>query len=77
MKLLYTTGPKRLTMGAAGAFERGVAKDIDDKLAKALLAKMTVKFYEDGKVPAEAKKELANLEAAEKAANAKPQKKEG
>jgi|GEM_PF-4469969 len=77
MKVLYTTGPKRVTMGAAGAFERGVAKDVDDKLAKKLTAKKSIVFYPEGTVPPEAKKALANLVAAEKAAADKPQKKEG
>ena len=73
-EILYTTGPKKITMGKAGEFKRGVAKKIDDDLADALLKKTTVKFYEAGTVPAAAEKTMKALEAAEEAAKkaAKP-----
>ena len=44
--LLYTEGPLRVTMGAAGTFERGVAKPLEDELADRLLAKTSLKFVE-------------------------------
>ncbi|MDH3998907.1 MAG: hypothetical protein OET90_08710 [Desulfuromonadales bacterium] len=65
MKLLYTTGPKRVSMGKAGLFERGLAKKVAPKLAQALLNKRTLRFYEDGKVPAKALAALKKLAAAE------------
>ena len=67
-EILYTTGPKKISMGKAGEFKRGVAKKLDDKLADALLKKSTVKFYEADNVPADAEKTMKALEAAETAA---------
>lgn len=75
-KLLYTEGPKKVDMGAAGKFERGVAKEVkDDKLADRLLKKKSIRFYEEGKVPAEAVKRAKTMDAAEVKAK-QPKKKE-
>lgn len=74
-ELVYVDGPQRLNMGAAGQFIRGTARPVKDDLAKGLLAKKTIRFYQKGKVPAEAMTQLKNLETAEKSAG-QPQQKE-
>ncbi|WP_321367585.1 hypothetical protein [uncultured Desulfuromusa sp.] len=75
-KLVYMEGPLKVKMGAAGTFKRGEPKDVaDDKLADKLLKKKVLRFYEDGKVPAEALKRGKALEAAEAKAK-QPKKKE-
>lgn len=75
-KLVYVEGPKKITLGVAGTFKRGVAKETDDKLAEKLLKKKSLQIFEDGKVPADALKRAKNLEAAEAKAK-QPKKKEG
>ncbi|MCF6267632.1 MAG: hypothetical protein L3J57_13965 [Desulfuromusa sp.] len=66
MKLIYVEGPKRVRMGAAGTFKRGEPKEVtDDKLAEKLLKKKVLRFFEEGKVPADALKSVKALEAAE------------
>lgn len=44
MKIVYTQGPERITLGAAGAFRRGEPKDVPDELAERLLAKKSINF---------------------------------
>lgn len=44
MKIVYEDGPDTIHMGAAGSFNRGEVKDVDDELAEALLKKQTIKF---------------------------------
>ena len=71
-KLIYVEGPLKVDMGAAGTFRRGEAKPVeDDDLAKRLLGKKSINFYEDGKVPADAMKRAAALVAAEAKAKEK------
>ncbi len=76
-KLIYVEGPLRVKMGAAGTFKRGTTKEVaDDKLAEKLLKKKVLRFYEEGKVPADALKRGKAIEAAEAKAK-QPKKKEG
>jgi len=49
MHIYYEEGPPRVGMGAAGDFVRGVSRDIDDKLAKQILAKKTIVFTQGEK----------------------------
>ncbi len=49
MKIVYTEGPDKVTMGAAGEFRRGEPRDVADELAERLLAKKSINFQ-----PAEA-----------------------
>ncbi len=44
MKIVYTEGPAKVTMGAAGVFRRGEPKDVPDELAERLLAKKSINF---------------------------------
>ena len=44
VKIMYEHGPDVITMGAAGRFERGKAKDVDEKIAEVLLKKKTIRF---------------------------------
>lgn len=44
MRLQYDTGPEKVSMGAAGEFKRGEAKEVSDELATALLKKEVIKF---------------------------------
>lgn len=46
MEIYYEEGPPRVGMGAAGVFEKGVSREIDDELAKQILAKKSVVFKE-------------------------------
>nr|AUG44380.1 hypothetical protein [uncultured bacterium] len=44
MHIYYEEGPPTVKMGEAGQFEQGVSRDIDDKLAKQILEKTSIKF---------------------------------
>ncbi len=44
VKIMYEQGPNVITMGIAGRFERGKAKEVDDKIAGVLLKKKTIRF---------------------------------
>lgn len=56
--ILYTSGPPRITCGAAGTFERGVPRTIAAEMADRLLAKRSITFTEvvaDASAPIESK----------------------
>ena len=44
MKIKYEEGPESVTMGAAGQFKKGEAREVDAQLAEALLKKESIKF---------------------------------
>lgn len=44
MKIKYEEGPDAITMGIAGQFKKGEAREVDDKVADALLKKESIKF---------------------------------
>lgn len=44
MKVKYEEGPEVISMGAAGQFKKGEAKELDDMLAESLLRKETIRF---------------------------------
>jgi hypothetical protein len=44
MHIYYKDGPPKVGMGAAGVFEKGVSRDIDDKLAEQILKKTSIIF---------------------------------
>ena len=46
MHIYYEDGPPSIGMGDAGAFKRGVSRDIDDKLAQQILKKTSIVFKE-------------------------------
>ncbi len=47
MKIKYTTGPQRVTMGVAGTFFRGEPRDVPADLARQILAKPALKWAEE------------------------------
>ena len=47
MKIKYEDGPEIITMGIAGDFKRGEPKEVDDKIAEALLKKESIKFKKE------------------------------
>ncbi|OHD22462.1 MAG: hypothetical protein A2Y38_24995 [Spirochaetes bacterium GWB1_59_5] len=65
MHIYYEAGPPRVGMGAAGDFVRGISRDIDDGLAKLILAKKTIVFIQ-GEKPATADAAPANQAPAAK-----------
>ena len=44
MRIKYVAGPPVVTLGKAGRWKLGQERDIDDGLAKGLLAKKSVRF---------------------------------
>ena len=44
MKIYYDEGPPSIGMGAAGVFKKGESREIDDDLARQLLAKKSIVF---------------------------------
>jgi len=44
MRIKYVAGPPAVTLGKAGRWKLGQERDIDDGLAKGLLAKKSVRF---------------------------------
>jgi len=69
MKLVYFEGPPQVGLGAAGTFRLGEPKDVKgEKLAARILAKKSVRFFEEGKVPASVIKKFEKQQAAAKTA---------
>lgn len=44
MQIKYEDGPDTITMGIAGQFKKGEAREVHDMIAEALLKKETIKF---------------------------------
>lgn len=51
MKIYYQDGPERISAGEAGDFERGVAREVSEALARALLARRDIRFLQDKSKP--------------------------
>lgn len=44
MKIYYEGGPKKISMGIAGEFIRDEPREVENELAKRLLARKDIKF---------------------------------